>query len=243
MYLGWTLEAVEAEDPTSALAEAVRAERADPREIGRALENFDRTAGLWEDAYRPANGIVGRPYPTHRKDKSMTDRELEQLRADLTTCAANDPHTWAKAGAAGNHRAWRGRPRDSSAASAGAEDGGAAVMRLRATDPRRQHGEREAAERQAGERAAEERAAREWENLLAEAEQYLLGERERIEAEARLSPEERNRRDVAELKHPPVMVRSPPRPRGFWVACEAVKAKWRREAEEREQREHLEVTA
>ncbi len=62
MYLRWTIAAVDAEDPAAALAEAVRAERAEPREIGQALQRLDRTADAWQERYHPSTGIVGQPY-------------------------------------------------------------------------------------------------------------------------------------------------------------------------------------
>jgi hypothetical protein len=62
IYLRWTLRAMDAEDPAAALAEAVRAERGEPADIGEALQRLDRAAGEWEDRYRPSSQIVGEPY-------------------------------------------------------------------------------------------------------------------------------------------------------------------------------------
>ncbi len=61
-YYRWTCQAMDAEDPAAALAEAVRAERGDPEQIDRALEALDRTSDEWEARYRPPSGIVGEPY-------------------------------------------------------------------------------------------------------------------------------------------------------------------------------------
>ena len=52
-YLGWTVEAIEAEDTAAALHEAVEAEDGDPVEVARALEAIDRTSDEWS-AWWPA---------------------------------------------------------------------------------------------------------------------------------------------------------------------------------------------
>ncbi len=60
----WTLAALDAEDPASALRDAVATTAGDPDEIGRALIAIDRISDLWEGRYRPRSQIVGgEPYP------------------------------------------------------------------------------------------------------------------------------------------------------------------------------------
>ncbi len=96
--------------------------------------------------------------------------------------------------------------------------------------------ERQKAEAEANRRAGEQR--------LAEAESYLLGERARLDAEEALSPQERTERRLRELEVRPMAAPAagaPAQPRGFWVACEQVKARWR--AENEQERAELEAKA
>lgn len=47
LYLGWTVAAIDSENPAAALREAIAAEDADPAEVDRALAALDRTSDEW----------------------------------------------------------------------------------------------------------------------------------------------------------------------------------------------------
>ena len=49
MYLGWTVEAIEAEDTAAALLDAVEGEDGPVVEVARALEALDRTSDEWAE--------------------------------------------------------------------------------------------------------------------------------------------------------------------------------------------------
>ena len=109
-----------------------------------------------------------------------------------------------------------------------------AVLHRGGREERIAEGEAASRKREAREAAEAEANRRAGARVLAEAEEYLLAERKRIEAEAALTEGERTERRFRELERPlsERLISQPARPRGFWQACETVKARWRREAEQ-----------